>query len=163
MVQKIHPRAVIWVLGSTLRLVTCQKKNADLAVQYEDAHDVVNSLYTSFWLHGVTSFIKNAIVKQPLLKTRMVIGPQTGCSDHRLALVQLGQFCSGLDPLCVNQIVFWMLFKVIMDLWFSSQAQKASFFGPKNSVKRGGWCLVSGCSSIKIKRTARDKNNFIYS
>lgn len=93
--------------------------------------------YTSFRLRGLTSFIKNAIVKQPFLKTRMVIGPKTGCSDHRLALVQLGQFCSGLDSLCINQIVFWMLFEVIMDLWSFSQTQKARFFGPKRSVKRG--------------------------
>ena len=93
--------------------------------------------YTSFRLRGLTSFIKNAIVKQPFLKTRMVIGPKTGCSDHRLALVQLGQFCSGLDSLCINQIVFWMLFEVVMDLWSFSQTQKARFFGPKRSVKRG--------------------------
>ena len=36
MVQKIHPRGVIWV--SSNRLVTCQKKNDHLAVQYEDVH-----------------------------------------------------------------------------------------------------------------------------
>ena len=121
----------------------------------------MNSLYTSFWLHGLTSFIKNAIVKQPLLKTRMVIGPQTGCSDHRLALVQLGQFCSGLDPLCVNQIVFWMLFKVIMDLWFSSQAQKARFFGPKSSVKRGAMMLSFRLQFYQNQKDSQRQN--IYS
>ena len=44
MVQKIHPQGVIWVPSSTLRLVTCQKKNDDLAVQYEDVH-VLLQLY----------------------------------------------------------------------------------------------------------------------
>ena len=41
MVQKIHPQDVNWIPSSTLRLVTCQKKNEDLAVQYEDVHDLV--------------------------------------------------------------------------------------------------------------------------
>ena len=38
MIQKIHPQGVIWVRSFPLRLVICQEKNDDLAVQYEDVH-----------------------------------------------------------------------------------------------------------------------------
>ena len=41
MVQKIHPQGVIWVSPG---LVTCQKKNDDLAVQYEDVHELSDEL-----------------------------------------------------------------------------------------------------------------------
>ena len=44
MVQKIHPR----VTG--LRMVTCQKKNDDLAVQYEDVHGLANVFALLSWL-----------------------------------------------------------------------------------------------------------------
>ena len=39
MVQKIHPRGVIWIPSISPTLVACQKKNDDLAVQYEDVRE----------------------------------------------------------------------------------------------------------------------------
>ena len=51
MVQKIYPRGVIWVPSSSLMLVTCQEKNDNLAVQYEDVHDL------GFYIQSV--FIRN--------------------------------------------------------------------------------------------------------
>ena len=52
MVQKIHPWGVIWVPNSRLMLYTCQEKNNNLAVQYEDCpwiitgHVIYNPAYT---------------------------------------------------------------------------------------------------------------------
>ena len=41
MVQKIHPRCVIWVPSiPPPHAVHLSEKNVDLAVQYEDVHDV---------------------------------------------------------------------------------------------------------------------------
>ena len=42
MVQKIHPRGVIWVKSISPMLVACHKKNDDLAVQYEDVRGLSN-------------------------------------------------------------------------------------------------------------------------
>ena len=47
MVQKIHPQGVIWVRPG---LVTCQKKNDNLAVQYEDVHDLDSVRANRFYL-----------------------------------------------------------------------------------------------------------------
>ena len=56
MVQKIHPRFQVL----TLRLVTCQKKNDNLAVQYEDVHAVGKDWL--YWLSKKVS-IQNLDIK----------------------------------------------------------------------------------------------------
>ena len=45
MVQKIRPRGVIWVPSIPLMLSICQKNNDNIAVQYEDVHDLDASYY----------------------------------------------------------------------------------------------------------------------
>ena len=45
MIQKIQPQALIWVLNSSPQAGHLSEKNDDLAVQYEDVHDLVNSSY----------------------------------------------------------------------------------------------------------------------
>ena len=50
MVKKIHPQGLIWVSPG---LVTCQKKNDDLAVQYEDVHGLMYN-ETLFYYVGIT-------------------------------------------------------------------------------------------------------------
>ena len=42
MVQKIHPQGVIWVPSSPPHAGHLSEKNDDLAVQYEDVHDLVD-------------------------------------------------------------------------------------------------------------------------
>ena len=39
MIQKIHPRGVIWVPNSSPQAGHLSEKNDDLAVQYEDVHE----------------------------------------------------------------------------------------------------------------------------
>jgi hypothetical protein len=46
MVQKIHPQGlIIWVPRFPLMLVTCQKNNDNLPVQYEDVHGLSNATF----------------------------------------------------------------------------------------------------------------------
>ena len=45
MVQQIHLWGVIWVPSNRPQAGHLSEKNDDLAVQYEDVHDLVNSSY----------------------------------------------------------------------------------------------------------------------
>ena len=68
MVQKIHPQGVICVPSFTLMLVTCQKKNDNLAVQYENVHGLEYLLLYCFYTWDIvypervcSNFLKGGI------------------------------------------------------------------------------------------------------
>ena len=43
MVQKIHPKGVIWVPSIPPQVGHLSEKNDDLAIQYEDVHDYIGT------------------------------------------------------------------------------------------------------------------------
>ena len=52
MVQKIHPRGVIWVPSNRPQAGHLSEKNDDLAVQYEDVHGLVYMICNLKFVHG---------------------------------------------------------------------------------------------------------------
>ena len=60
MVQKIHPRGVIWVPSIHPQAGHLSEKNDNLAVQYEDVHDYAKDLIRCGWSIKIT---KNEMTK----------------------------------------------------------------------------------------------------